>query len=317
MKKIILASFLWGLFFNITAQKPAEKMFTKTPELHDDIVVFPITLVNAFPFISGEVNGIKGKFMFDTGNQNALEINENMVKLPQKKANGRGKVGSGQQFSVNINDTIAEVKLSNGYTYHNLIRIKSGNFDFLQNHITPDCIGYIGHDFFKGYLVKLDYLRRRITFYKNTEERKLSKDFLKGEKILGIINFETRKLPNHPLVRVKIGDVEMIGAFDTGQYGSLQLDDKAQKSLTAKSLVVSAGKDAYDNDLLTVNNIILDGTFKTNLKGVDIETLEGAAHVRKELQITEASMLDIGYRFLDQYTTVWDYEGKKIYILEK
>lgn len=51
----------------------------------EDIVVFPITLINAFPFISGEVNGIKGKFMFDTGNQNALDINDNMVELPGKK----------------------------------------------------------------------------------------------------------------------------------------------------------------------------------------------------------------------------------------
>lgn len=317
MKKIILALLVCSLYFNVSAQKPAGKVFRETPELHDDVVAFPITIVNAFPFISGEVNGIKGKFMFDTGNQNALEINDNMVKLPKKKADGKGKVGSGQEFKVNINDTIAEVKLSKGYTYHNLVRIKSGNFDFLQNHITPDCIGYIGHDFFKGYLVKLDYLRRRITFYKNTAERKSSKDFLKGEKVLGIINFETRKLSNHPLVRVKIGDAEMIGAFDTGQYGSLQLDDKVQKSLAAKSLVVSAGKDAYDNDMLTVNDIVLDGTFKTNLKGLNTDTFEETEHVRKALGITETSMLDIGYRFLDQYTTVWDYEAKKIYILEK
>jgi hypothetical protein len=317
MNKIILISLLSGLAFNVSAQKSAEKIFEKTPELHGDVAVFPITIVNAFPFISGEVNGIKGKFMFDTGNQNALEINENMVKLARKKEEGRGKVGSGQEFKISINDTIAEVKLANGFTYHNLLKIRSGNFDFLQNFITPDCIGYIGYDFFKGYLVKLDYLRRKITFYKNTEQRKSSKDFLEGEKVLAIINFETRILPNHPLVHVKIGDVDMIGAFDTGQYGSLQLDDKAQKSLTEKLFVVPGGKDAYDDSLLTINDIVLDGKFKTSLKGVNVETREETEHVRKALQITESSILDLGYRFLDQYKTVWDYEGKKIYILEK
>src|SRR5476651_974455 len=198
MKKINLLTLLCVSFYCAMAQKPADLVFEHDPVLHGDSIVFSITLVNAFPFISGEVNGIKGKFMFDTGNGSAIEINDNMVVLPKKKKSGSGIVGSGQSFSVNINDTVAEVKFANGYTYRDLLHIKSANYDFLQG-ITPDCIGYIGYNFFKGYLFKLDYLRRRITFYKNTEQRKSSKDFLAGEKVLAIINFKTRRLPNHPL----------------------------------------------------------------------------------------------------------------------
>jgi len=313
MKKIICLLLICGTSINIIAQKSTEKNFVPT----EDIVVFPITLVNAFPFISGEVNGVKGKFMFDTGNQNALDINDNLVHLPQKKTKGSGQVGSGQKFKANINDTIAEVKLADGSVYKNLLNIKSGNYDFLQNAITPDCIGYIGHDFFKEYLVKLDYLRRKITLYKNTDQRKISKDFLKGEKVLAIINFEIRRLPNHPLVRAKIGGIEMIAAFDTGQYGTFQLENKVEKLLTAKSLIVPSGQDAENDTVFTINDMILDGKFKTSLKGVYSETREDNKHVREALQITEDNIIDIGYRFLDQYKTIWDYETKKIYILEK
>lgn len=313
MKKIICLLLICGSSLTIMAQKITEKNFLPT----EDIVVFPITLINAFPFISGEVNGVKGKFMFDTGNQNALDINDNLVQLAQKKEKGSGQVGSGQKFKANINDTIAEVKLADGSVYKNLVNIKSGNYDFLQNAITPDCIGYIGHNFFKGYLVKLDYLRRKIILYKNTDQRKSSKDFLEGEKVLAIINFEIRRLPNHPLVRVKIGGIEMIAAFDTGQYGTFQLEDKVEKLLTAKSLIIPSGKDAENDKTYTINDMVLDGKFKVSLKGVYSETREDNEHVREALQITEDNIIDIGYRFLDQYKTIWDYEAKKIYILEK
>jgi hypothetical protein len=142
MKNRILLFLLSIAMLNATAQRPAEQVFQHKAELHGDSIVFPLTLVNAYPFISVEVNGVKGKFMFDTGLNSGIDINDNAVKLPNKKALNRSQVGSGQSFVKNINDTIAEVKFKNGLTYHNLLNINSANFDFLQNNITPDCIGW-------------------------------------------------------------------------------------------------------------------------------------------------------------------------------
>ena len=255
--------------------------------------------------------------MFDTGLNSGIEINDNAISLPGKKTITKGQVGSGQSFMKSINDTIAEVKFNNGLTYRDLLNITSGNFDFLQNNITPDCVGYIGYDFFKGYLFKLDYVKRKLTFYKSTEERKSSKDFLKGEKVLAILHFETRRLPNHPMVRVKIGNVDLLGSFDTGQYGLIQLDDQAEKLLKKSSLVISAGNDGYDDPIVNVNNIVLDGKLKVSVKGITPYTFEQTAPFRKGLQINEASYICFGYRFFEQYKTVWDYAEKKIYVLEK
>jgi hypothetical protein len=164
----------------------------KVPKIQDhfqltgDVISFPITIVNAFPFISGEINRVKGKLMFDTGNQNALDVNNNIVPLSSQKEKGEGYVGSGQKFKDYINDNIENVQLVNGLHFKNLKNIHSANYDFLQNNITPDCIGYIGHNFFKGYFFKLDYTKRKLTFYKNTPERESSKDFLVGEGDSGI-----------------------------------------------------------------------------------------------------------------------------------
>jgi hypothetical protein len=117
----------------------------------------------------------------------------------------------------------------------------------------------------KGYLFKFDYLKRKLTFYKITQERKSSKDFLEGEKVLAIVNFETRRLPNLPTIRVRIGNVDLLGSFDTGQYGLIQLDDQAEKVLEKNSLLVPIGNDGYDDPIVNVNNIVLDGKLKVIL----------------------------------------------------
>jgi hypothetical protein len=317
MTKKLLILLLSIVKLQAAAQLPVDQVFNTTPVLHGDTVIFPLTLVDAFPFVSVSVNGLKGKFMFDTGTRSAIVINENAVKLSHMKEIRKGQVGSGQSYMLHSIDTISEVKFSNGLTYRNLLNVESGNFDFLQKNITPDCIGYIGYNFFEGYIFKLDYLKRKITFYKNTLQRQSTKDFLNGEKVLAIFNFETRNLPNHPMVHLRIGNVEVLGSFDTGQYGLLQLEEQAQKDLAASFLVVSAGLDGYNTKLLNVNDVEIEGTFKVNLKGIYPFSMEETKPFRKGLQITEASYMSLGYRFLDQYKTVWDYSEKKIYILEK
>lgn len=284
-------------------------------KLTRDSISFPLTLVNAFPFISGEVNGVKGKFMFDTGKEGALEINSNMVPLSSEKDAVDGFVASGQKFKVYTNDTIEEVRLINGLHFQNLKKIESANLDFLQDNITPDCIGYIGFDFFNGYLFKLDYTKRKLTFYKNTSTRQSSKDFLNGEKVIAVLDFEIRNLPNIPMLKVKINDVEMLGLFDTGgSYGLLEFTDKDTENLTKKKLLKNYGKDGFGDDLFVLNSVALSNHLTTDFIG--IHTIEESSQFKKAIGVTEDNTLILGYRFLAKYKTVWDYEHKKIYVLE-
>jgi len=66
---------------------------------------------------------------------------------------------------------------------------------------------------------------------------------------------------------------------------------------------------------LTVKNIMMDGKFKTTLKGVESSTLAGSQVIRKELIITEPNLMTIGYRFLSQHKTVGTMTRKKIIFL--
>ncbi|MBO9658924.1 MAG: hypothetical protein J7527_08860 [Chitinophagaceae bacterium] len=296
--------------------RASAQVFEKQPILHGDSTAFPLMLINGYPFISGSVNGVSGKFMFDTGYRTSISLNDNLIDLPGKKVRSSGITGSGHGFTTNTNDTVREVTFTNGIIYRNLENISSANYDFLQKNITPDCLGYIGHDFFTGYLFKLDYIHRKITFYKNSAERNKHKDFLKGEKVLAVISFENRKLPNHPMVKLSIDGIPVLGAFDTGQNGLLQLDEPSSRILKGRGFVHISGVDSGGDTILTVKNLVIDGKYKFTLKGVELSSLNGTQVIRRELAINEPNLMNLGYRFLSQFKTVWDYANNKIYLLE-
>jgi hypothetical protein len=286
-------------------------------QLTGDVISFPITIVNAFPFIAGEINGVKGKFMFDTGHQGALDINNNIVPLLSQKEKGSGFVASGQKFKNYTNDSIEEVRLVNGLHFQNLKQIPSANYDFLQSNITPDCIGYIGYNFFKGYIFKLDYNKRKLSFYKNTPERATSKDFLNDEKVVAIIDFETRNRPNIPMIKVKVDDVEILGLFDTGgSYGLLDFSDKDAEKLFKKKYLKNYGKDGYDEDLFVLDNVAVNSQLTTSFIGIHTIEESKSNQFKKATGVLEDNILILAYRFFAKFKTVWDYDHKKIYVLE-
>jgi hypothetical protein len=57
------------------------------------------------------------------------------------------------------------------------------------------------------------------------------RDFLKGERILAVLPFEIRRAPNDPIVKLRVGDVNITGVFYTGQYDMIQLNPEDEKKL--------------------------------------------------------------------------------------
>lgn len=57
MKNLILFISLYCIANVSVAQNGNKEIFDHIPILHGDSIVFPITFINAFPLISGEVNG--------------------------------------------------------------------------------------------------------------------------------------------------------------------------------------------------------------------------------------------------------------------
>lgn len=274
--------------------------------LQGDTCSLHFTVFQYFPMIDATVNGIKGKMMFDTGNENALSLNDHLVKQTGGKKVGRGFTGSGQSFDVNMYDTIQEVKIGDRLKYSNSGPVIGNNMDFLEA-VTPDYLGFVGHYFFDGYLFKLDYKKGLISFYKFG-----NKDFLKGEKVIAVLDFETGKLPNHPMIHIKVGGVDMLGLFDTGQLGDICLSDSVKKVLTENKTLILSDKPP----LASLIDIELAPGVTASIPQLHSFPAAKASGVKNALGISAENILDIGYGFLAQYKTVWDYKEHKLYLLE-
>lgn len=280
-------------------------------KLTDDTYTFKLKVIQYFPFIGIRINDIEGLAMFDTGNEERLVINRNRVKEPAGTKIGVGAAGSGQTFDVYRLDTVDSIILGNGLKYQHVQHLLSFDIGFIET-ITPDMLGFIGYNFFSGYLFKLDYANGLLTFYKDTPERKKEKDFLKNENIIAVLDFETRQQPNQPVIKCKIGGVDFTGSFDTGTKGTISLSDSLQKELSKRGVL----KLSDSTPEVLINEIELQGNVKVNAVHADyfpqIKTQGSGA-----IGMNEENTLTIGYSFLSQFKTVWDYEQKKIYLLKK
>ena len=297
----------------VETMKVARSSADRSIHLSGDTISMHFTVYQHYPFIETTINGVKGKLMFDTGSGFDLTINDAVIPLKNGKTTGRGFTGSGQSFETHMYDTVQTVELARRLTITNGGPITGFDISFM-NVITSDILGMIGYKFFEGYLFKLDYKQGLITFYKNSAERQKTKDFLKGEKVIGVINFEHRKLVNIPIMPLISGSDTLAVAFDTGQLGTLFLSDDVKKHWVDKGDLILSNDGGVQVNL---KSLTLPGGLKTAPGPVLLFPPKNAADHNKAIGITETNSLTLGYGFLSQYKTVWDYEERKIYLLQK
>lgn len=265
-------------------------------------VTLPIVMVREFPFIEGEIAGVKGKLMLDTGMQDGLVINDHRVPLTGGAKIGTGHFGSGQTFDIRLHAAVPDIRVGN-LRHLRATNVRSQDARMLEK-ITPDFLGWVGFNFFADHAIKIDYRRLEVTFYEADDE-----SFIVGEKVIAILPFETRKLPNIPVLPARIGDLDAIVTLDTGMYGSLNIPEEKKARLIASGHLKPASEpDAHDLSGVRLAEMI-DGSFPA------LEVEEGPSPSAKSVGITEDTELELGFVFLRNYKTVWDYRQKRVYLL--
>lgn len=278
--------------------------------LKRDIVKIPLAIILDWPFIDGEINGVKGRWMFDTGNSEALSLHSKKVHGIESKITGSGFVGSGQKFEVLEYPVIDQIKVGNT-VYDSLKKVGGNNYDFLER-ITSEVLGQVGFKYFKGYDMKLDYLRSEVTFYKQKEGVENWKDIKNHKNYITSLPYFTRRLDNHPMIKIQHQGIDLLLSFDTGgSKGSFTLEDIHFQKLQRKGDI----EDFYDEpgELYNWNNIKIDDRLTVNLYGL-YRFHDSPAN--KPLQITEKNTLTFAHSFLSQYITIWDTNNKVIHVLE-
>lgn len=302
--RLIAPVLLFTAFTGSSAEPGNVAVADEAPEmrLSGDRISLPIVMVREFPFIEGEIAGVKGKLMLDTGMQQGMMINDHRVSLAGGTKTGTGHFGSGQTFDIRRHSTVPNIRVGN-IRFAKVSSVTSQDARMLER-ITPDFIGWIGYGFFSNYAMKVDYRRLRATFYKGGPA-----SYTAGEKVVAILPFETRRLPNIPLLSARIGSLDAIASLDTGMYGSLATSAKSRQ------LLLDAGhlKPAANPDEYNLTGVRLGNTVTTDLPAIEVE--EGPSAAAKPIGITEDTEVELGYAFLRQYKVVWDFPGKRLYLL--
>jgi hypothetical protein len=310
---------LFTLFlFNIQLLKAATKEVEPSDTLsrfHVQGDSFSIHFIDdpRYIFIEGSIGNTKGKFMFDTGNEVALKINSLYVNLLGGRKLGTGFNGSGEHFDIFRLDTVRDIKVGETLAFPLCGPAQSNQERGIQENFMPDFLGFIGYNFFKGYIFKLDYQQHRLTFYKNTDARNVNKDYLKGEKVVAVLDVRTSILPNHPLIDIHIDTLSIEAGFDTGTPGAFYPSDSLKQALL--NLEQLSAEDDQGEAIL--KNLVFIGGFKGDTKQLHVLPQDAAEGIKKAIGFRQENIIELGHGFLSQYKTVWDYDHHKIYLLQK
>ena len=289
---------------NIADLKITSSSRAKEIRMSGDRVILPFVMVREFPFIEGSVSGVSGKFLFDTGAQDALSLNSHRIPIDNLVIAGKGIFGSGQSFESKRAPIVKDIRIAD---LHYEAATLVGAQDAIQlEGITPDFLGWFGYNAWDGYTLKMDYRKLQATFYRDSA----TTNYLAGERMIAELPFDTRRHPNIPVMSARLGSLEVTAAFDTGSYGYLYVDKETKKKLVADGTLKP--NDGENDFSLTAFS--LGGVSLPDIKSIRVDTDPFPASEATGLPLK--NFFIIGYGFLREYKTVWDFPRKKFYVLE-
>lgn len=270
----------------------------------------PFYLFNAHILIDGAVNGKPGKFMFDTGTEFAFFLNNHFLPLSKDQFIGQGHAGSGQEMLLYRQNTpVDSLEIAGQIRFENVADFLHTDWGFIEQAYTPNFLGSIGHGFNRNYVFVIDYDAQTLTFHALNQDEAAIASIIDPARLVAILHFTPKGVDGKmPEVEMRIGKETLNVFFDTGSQGALELTE------TMKNRLEDQGK------LSLSLSQYLYGTYETHLRA----SLTGLSYDAKNLQearnlsfkIGTQNRVGLGYHFLKNYVSVWDYKHSTLTLLK-
>jgi hypothetical protein len=272
-------------------------------------IVLPFHLVDGYILIDGEVNGKKGKFMFDTGTPFGLLLNNHYLELEKKEVVTSGNFGSGQIWDVYL-DSVKETKIGTQVSYEKLLNIPHSDFSYVQEGIVQDFLGFIGYDFIKNYEFVLDYDYQTITLYKIDNKGNTLHPYSLSNAVVAAIQFTTPDQKQIPVVEMKLDNISVMGSFDTGNQGYAKLNDNTIQHLIQQGTLEQGNQGSWYGQDSDINNIY-------NISKLNYALTPLIPVKNYKLITSPENHFEFGYQFLKNYITIWNFKKAAITLLQK
>lgn len=252
--------------------------------------VINFRVVSGYMLAEGNVNGIAGYFLIDTGTPFLFFINNHYVPLPGKRVLQQGQAASGEAFTMCLADSL-DVEVKGLGSFAGQKNVVNAGFQFLEDAVCGQFLGFLGYKAFEDNVFSIDYDACRITVYDKGE---CPQSDLQHYTQVATIRFTVDDAaPQLPLTDCKIGEHPLQAFFDTGTMGQLKLTAALKEQLIAEGLLALEGRTG------TVSGLELAGAKPKPLGEQDCTD-------------DSSDLVGLGYAFLSQYITIWNYREKTI-----
>ncbi len=306
LRAVAISAFLIGLPVSAAeAARPAA-----TPFFADQTnFTLPFYLFNGHILIDGAVNGRQGKLMFDTGTEFPFFLNNHYLPLAKDLKIGEGQAASGQTMVLyKQNRPIEKIDFAGQIQLKNVPAVLHTDWRFIEQAYTPLFLGSIGHGFNRQYLFVIDYEAQTIAFHAFNQSKTVLASVIDPARVVATLEFTPTGVDGKmPEVALRIGDKTIKASFDTANLGSLELTEAMKNELVASGeLILTPRKYTYG---------LQEPHVSANVQGLNYgpQTLQDARNLT--FKIGKTNQLGLGYHFLKNYISVWDYQNSRITLL--
>lgn len=276
-------------------------------------VTVPIALINNLVFIPIKVNGVELNFLLDTGVEEtilfSLEDNPEVNFYNTEKITLRG-LGS-EEAIEGLKTTNNILELDGARKDHQLIYVILDQSFNLSSQIGIPVNGIIGYQFFKDNLVRIDYINKKLIFYKDNDEnqKRIEKKFVK--KAITIERFKPYMVAEVDINELKT-PVKLL--IDTGNSDSVWLfQDLSDKiKVPSKNFDDFLGK-GFSGDIEGKRARISSFSFdRYNFKSPIVAFPDSSSI--KNVRMVKDRIGSVGGEILKRFSVVFDYKNAQLYL---
>lgn len=270
----------------------------------------PFHLFNGHILIDGAVNGRAGKFLFDTGTEFPFFLNNHFLSLSKDQYVGRGQAASGQEMVLYRQETpVLALEIADQVRFENLPTQMHTDWGFLaQAYSMPSFLGSIGHGFNQNYIFVIDYDAQTIVFHAQCEDESILARVIDPARVLAAFKFTPTGVDGKmPEVELHIGNEVISAFFDTGSQGSLELTETTKNSLEKRGFL----SHLFSEYAYGAHEPNTRATLKGLRYGPDL--LHDARNL--SFKTGTKNRLGLGFHFMKNYVTVWDYKRQILTLL--
>ncbi len=186
----------------------------------------------------------------------------------------------------------------------------NSDFHFIEQGIVPNYLGFIGYDFYKNYDFVIDYDYQTVTLYKTDENGNVVTPYSLPNTVITTFHFATLDRKQIPEIELKLGNTIIKGSFDTGNQGNISLDESTKNNMIQQGILAQGNQGSWYGQESEEKNIY-------NISQLSNDSIP--LQLLKNYPLTEGkeNHIELGYQFLKNYVSVWNFSKKTITLLRK